>query len=62
MEKEFKQRDVSYGELFALDQEFEKQLAESGYVFSDEETKEECRFDFVQQYIDGDDDPQIRIL
>ena len=62
MEEKIEQRDVSYGELAVLDEMFEDQLAESGYVFSDEETKEECRFDFVQQYIDGNNNPVIRII
>lgn len=55
------QRDVSYGELVALDEEFERQVKEKNIVFPDPEIEEDCHFDFVQQYIDGDDDPQIRI-
>ena len=55
------QRDVSYGELAALDEEFEKQVKERNIVFPDPEIEEQCHFDFVQQYIDGDDDPQINI-
>ena len=61
MEKRIKdeQRDISYGELSALSDEFETQLDEHGVIFDDEEDRDEAFFDFVQQYIDGDDDPQI---
>lgn len=53
------QRDVSYGELVALQQEFETQLDENGVIFDDDESYDEALNDFIQQYIDGDDDPQI---
>ena len=56
------QRDVSYGELVALDEEFERQVKEKHIAFPDWEIEEECHIDFVQQYIDGDDDPQINIF
>ena len=61
MEKRIKdeQRDISYGELAALSDEFETQLDEHDVIFDDEEDRDEAFFDFVQQYIDGDDDPQI---
>lgn len=53
-----RQRDVSYGELAALQEIFEEQAKE--WVFDEEETRQECLLDFQQQYIDGDDNPQIR--
>lgn len=53
-----RQRDVSYGELSALQEMFEEQAKE--WVFDEEETRQECLLDFQQQYIDGDDNPQIR--
>ena len=56
-----KQRQVSYDKLVALDEEFERQVKEKNIVFPNPEIEQECRFDFVQQYIDGDDNPQIRI-
>lgn len=52
------QRDVSYGELAALQEMFEEQAKE--WVFDEEETMQERLLDFQQQYIDGDDNPQIR--
>ena len=55
------QRDIIYGELAALDEEFEKQVKEKKIEFPDSEIEEQCHFDFVQQYIDGDDDPQINV-
>lgn len=56
------QRDVSYGELAALDEEFDRQVNERGITFPDEEVEQECLFDFVQQYIDGNDNPEIQVL
>lgn len=53
-----RQRDVSYGELAALKEMFDEQAKE--WIFDDEETMEECLLDFQQQYIDGDDNPQIQ--
>lgn len=53
-----RQRDVSYGELAALQEMFDEQAKE--WIFDEEETMQECLLDFQQQYIDGDDNPQIR--
>ena len=53
------QRDISYGELVALQQEFEAQLDENGVIFDDDESYEQALGDFIQQYIDGDDNPMI---
>lgn len=55
------ERDLYYDELVALGEEFERQVKEKNIVFPNPEIKEDCRFDFVQQYIYGDDNPQIRI-
>jgi len=52
------QRSVSYGELADLEDEFDAQVAEKGLEL-DEETRSIMLSDFVQQYIDGDDDPKI---
>ena len=56
------QRDVSYGELVALQELFYQQVEERGIQFPDEEIEQECLFDFQQQYIDGNDDPVINVL
>lgn len=53
------QRDISYGEIVALQQEFETQLDEHGVIFNDDDDYDEALNDFIQQYMDGDDDPQI---
>lgn len=53
------QRDVSYEELDALQQEFETQLDEAGVIFDNDDDYNEALDDFIQQYIEGDDDPQI---
>lgn len=55
---EIKQRDVSYGELAALQEVFEEQAKD--WNFYCEEHREQCLLDFQQQYIDGDDNPKIR--
>ena len=48
----------SYGELAALQEMFDEQAKE--WIFDEKETMQECLLDFQQQYIDGDDNPQIR--
>lgn len=53
------QRDVSYGELEALQQDFETQLDEANVIFDDDDDYNEALNDFIQQYIEGDDNPQI---
>ncbi len=53
------QRDISYGELAALEQLFDEQVEEFNVSFECEEERQDALFDFVQQYIDGNDDPQI---
>lgn len=50
------ERDISYGELAELAAMFE--AATSGHVFDCEEAREECEFDYIQQYIDGCDEPE----
>lgn len=52
------QRSVSHGELAALEEEFDTQVAEKSLNL-DEETRSIMLNDFVQQYIDGNDDPKI---
>lgn len=56
--RDSKQRNVSYGELVALEEEFDKQVAEQKLNL-DEEERDILLSDFVQKYIDGDDDPKI---
>lgn len=56
-----RQRDISYGELAALEDAFYEQVHEQNITFPDEETENECLMDFQQQYIEGNDDPQINV-
>ena len=56
------QRDVSYGELSMLEELFDEQVKEKEIAFTDDEQRDEARYDFIQQYIDGDDNPIVRIL
>lgn len=53
------QRDISYGELVALEVEFNKQVQEQGVTFHDDEYHQEALNDFIQQYQDGNDNPQL---
>ena len=56
------QRDISYGELAALQELFDQQVEEFNIGFECDEEREEALFDFVQQYINGNDDPQIHYV
>jgi len=56
------QRNVSYGELAELENLFEEQIKERGIEFTNDEQMEEARFDFIQQFIDGNDNPVIHII
>lgn len=55
------ERDLSYGELCALDCEFEKQCEYAGIEWFDDDVKNECFRDFCLQYQEGNDNPQIYI-
>lgn len=61
MENENTQRDVSFYELASLHAEFEFQLRSLGVEFVNYENRMECLYDFVGQYIDGNDEPSIWI-
>ena len=56
------QRDVSYGELAELNNKFNEQIKEFNIGFDCDEEREEALFDFIQQYINGNDDPQIHYV
>lgn len=55
------QRNISYGEMVELQNKFEEEEARLGIVFTDEEIREEAMFDFIGQYIDGIDCPEIHV-
>jgi len=59
-EQQQEQRNVSYGQLAALEILFNEQVADAGVTFDSDEQRDEALFDFTQQYIDGNDNPQIR--
>lgn len=50
------QRDICYGDIADLGSLFEELTA--GHNFDCEEAKDESLFDFIQQYIEGNDEPQ----
>ena len=56
------QRSVSEGEIVALQELFDQQVEEFNIGFECDEEREEALFDFVQQYINGNDDPQIHYV
>lgn len=55
------QRSVSYQELSELEEMFNKQVKEKNIKFDDNEQCSEALFDFIDQYINGNDNPKIDI-
>ena len=55
-------RQVSYGELAWLGQDFEHKLMKQGVTLCDEDYKTEAFMDFVSQYEDGNDSPELNLL
>ena len=55
------EREITYSQLHLLQEVFEQQVKEQNIVFYDEEQEELCFDDFIEQYVQGDDNPQIRI-
>ena len=55
------QRSVSYGELAELESMFNDQVEKRHIVFGDTEESTEALFDFIQQYIEGNDNPQVNV-
>lgn len=55
------EREITYTQLHLLQEMFYQQAREQGIVFPDEEQETLCLDDFIEQYILGDDNPQIRI-
>ena len=52
-------RDVSYGELVELENLFNEKVKEHHIDFESDEERQESLFDFIQQYINGNDAPEI---
>ena len=55
------EREITYSQLHLLQEVFEQQVKEQNIVFYDEEQEELCFDDFIEQYVQGDDNPKIRI-
>ena len=55
------EREITYKQLHLLQEMFEQQVKEQNMVFPDEEQEEHCLDDFIEQYVQGNDNPQIRI-
>lgn len=53
------QRRVSYKELIELGDLFNEQVNKYRIDFESYEERQEALFDFILQYINGNDDPQI---
>lgn len=60
-EWELPQRDISYGELAELGDLFEKQLLEKGITLCDDEYRQEALLDFIDQYQNGNDKPEVNL-
>ena len=56
------QRNVSCGELAELENMFNEQVKKFRISFDSKEERDEALFDFTQQYINGNDDPQIHYV
>ena len=56
------ERQASYRELADLSQLFEQQLLSEGVTLCDDDYRTEALIDFVSQYEDGDDNPQLNLL
>lgn len=57
-EKEPKE-GISYGEIAALEEEFNKQCLTKHIDWTDEEVRQEALNQFISDYEDGDEDPQV---
>ena len=55
-------RQVSYGELAWLGYEFEQKLKAKGITLCDDDYRTEALMDFVSQYEDGNDEPELNLL
>lgn len=55
-------RQVSYGELAWLGYEFEQKLKAEGITLCDDDYRTEALMDFVSQYEDGNDEPELNLL
>lgn len=55
------EREITYAQLHLLQEMFVRQVKEQNVVFLDDEQEELCLDDFIEQYVQGDDNPKIRI-
>ena len=55
------EREITYAQLLLLQEMFVRQVKEQNVVFLDDEQEELCLDDFIEQYIQGNDNPQIKI-
>lgn len=52
---------TSYGELAVLEQEFDRQCKKLGVRWVNEEVRLECLNDFINQYEEGNNDPEVML-
>lgn len=55
------QRTLSYENILELQNIFNQQAKEKNIIFKNNEYREEAFFDFLQQYLEGNDNPDIHI-
>ena len=55
------QGDISYGEVAELGNQFDKQLLEKGITLCDDEYYTEALLDFIDQYQNGNDKPEVNL-
>ena len=55
------ERNISYGEIFALDQKFEQYLLDNGITLLDDDYRTEAFNDYLDQYRNGNDNPEVNL-
>lgn len=53
------EREISYGEIAYLQTEFNRQCEKLGVVWDDMEVKQEALNEFIRDYEDGNDNPEV---
>lgn len=55
------ERNISYGEIFALNQKFEQYLLDNGITILDDDYRTEAFNDYLDQYQNGNDNPEVNL-
>ena len=55
------ERNISFGEIFALNQKFEQYLLDNGITILDDDYRTEAFNDYLDQYQNGNDNPEVNL-